>query len=250
MAKYRCPTLGDCDYANSGEIFERAPGEELKCPGCNMMLEEIMPNGGNRSGKVGQVRSKVVLIAGGLVAASVLVAVISWFACRRTSSHNEPADQVSASAAAPAIAPATPPRTSASPGITPNDADTDAKKKQSETDLMNGKPANAELSGNQAAANELIKLAVSQLAQNKLSQAEKNLEAACERDPMQSVAYYDMAIVRLRQNRIDEALKELEVCFMKGFNRFDRLDKDPDFNALRGNQKFKDLLARFRPVGQ
>lgn len=30
MAKYKCPTLGDCDKANSGEIFERAPGEELK----------------------------------------------------------------------------------------------------------------------------------------------------------------------------------------------------------------------------
>ena len=60
MAKYKCPTLGDCDHANRGEIFERAPGEDLKCPGCNTLLNPVAaPDGGSRGA------SRTPLIAAG-----------------------------------------------------------------------------------------------------------------------------------------------------------------------------------------
>ena len=39
MAKYKCPTLGDCDNANSGEVFERSPGDDVKCPKCDTPME-------------------------------------------------------------------------------------------------------------------------------------------------------------------------------------------------------------------
>lgn len=44
MKKYVCPTLGDCDKANFGEIFEKESGDDLHCPGCNTMLVAIESN--------------------------------------------------------------------------------------------------------------------------------------------------------------------------------------------------------------
>ena len=83
MAKYKCPTLGDCDHANRGEIFERAPGEDLKCPGCNTLLNPVAaPDGGSRGA------SRTPLIAAG---ADVVVnnfriynIVIGFFSTLRT----------------------------------------------------------------------------------------------------------------------------------------------------------------------
>lgn len=42
MKKYKCMNIGNCDFANTGEIFEIAEGEELKCPKCKQdMIVEV-----------------------------------------------------------------------------------------------------------------------------------------------------------------------------------------------------------------
>jgi hypothetical protein len=57
-----------------------------------------------------------------------------------------------------------------------------------------------------------------------------------------------MAVLRLRQDRTDDALKQFEASFMNGFSYFDKLDEDRDLERIRQDKRFADLLARYRPA--
>src|SRR5438093_13017785 len=99
MAKYKCPTLGDCDKANSGEIFERSPGEDLKCPNCATPLE---PQSTASAGNGGSKKSLPIMMG---AAALVLLAGGGYFYSTRgkavTVATVSP-DPVAVAAAAPA----------------------------------------------------------------------------------------------------------------------------------------------------
>ncbi len=238
MAKYKCPTLGDCDKANSGEIFERSPGEDLKCPGCGTLLEPQMPP------SAPQAVNKVPLIAAGL-GAIALIAVGGYF--YKNSSVAVP----------PVAAVATPTATldTAQPldkksesGLAPSNAETKELRINSDAKLTQGDAAGAELASSKAASNEMLKVAIAKMAQGKLDDAERDFNEARMRDPKQSLVYYNMAILRLKQKRPDDALKELEASFMAGFPFFDKMDMDSDFDGLRKDLRFAELVAKYRPA--
>jgi hypothetical protein len=69
MPTYKCPTLGDCERANSGEMFTRSPGEDLHCPGCSTLLElQAVPQRGSGLDKriiIAAVAVAVLAVAGG-----------------------------------------------------------------------------------------------------------------------------------------------------------------------------------------
>ncbi len=241
MAKYKCPTLGDCDHANRGEIFERAPGEDLKCPGCGTLLNPVATpgSGGSSGGK------KTPLIAAG---AAVLVALAGggyYF----SAAGNKPVEAppppapVVEQAPAPAPAPVAPP---AAPGIAPPEAETKALRQESQDKLTAGDAASAEEAGSKAAANEMLKLAIAKMTQGKLDEAEKDLLEARARAPKQALVAYNLAVLRLKQGRRDDALKEFEASFMAGFSHFDKMDQDPDLDGLRKDARFTELVAQYR----
>lgn len=243
MAKYKCPTLGDCDKANSGEIFERAPGEELKCPGCGTLLDPVPVPGGGSNGSA----SKTPMIAAGAAALAILAGGGYYFTAKVAelppAPLEAPAAAPVAAAAAPAPLEAAP---AANPGIAPADADTKALREESQAKLVSGDAASAEKAGSKAAANEMLKLAIAKMAQGKLDDAEKDLLEARARDPKQSLVSYNLAVLRLKQSRKDDALKEFEASFMAGFSYFDKMDQDPDLDALRKDPRFTDLVAQYR----
>lgn len=251
MAKYKCPTLGDCDRANAGEIFERAPGEELKCPGCAMQLEpRATPGTGTGSGASAGMALKVAIAA----AVLALVAGGGYFYTKRTGHAPEvaqaapaaqPADTTLATAAPPAPAVAT----VGAGGIAPSDADTNALKRAGESDLRNGKAEQAEASSAKAVTNEMLKVAIAEMAQGKLDEAEKELESARAHDGKEPLVYYNMAVLRLKQARTDDALKQFEAAFMNGFTHFKEMDADPDLDALRKLPRFAALVKQYRPAG-
>ena len=41
-------------------------------------------------------------------------------------------------------------------------------------------------------------------------------------------------------------LKQFEASFMNGFAHFDKLDEDRDLDGIRKDQRFSDLVARYR----
>lgn len=244
MAKYKCPTLGDCDKANSGEIFERAPGEELKCPACGTLLDPVATPGGSGGGGGGG--SKTLLIAAGAAAVLILAGGGYYFTAKPAKAPEPSPITQEAAAPAPAPAPAPVAAPATNSGIPPSEAETQKLREESQAKLVSGEAASAEQAGSKAAANEMLKLAIAKMAQGKLEDAEKDLLEARARDPKQSLVSYNLAILRLKQGRKDDALKEFEASFMAGFNYFDKMDQDTDLDALRKDSRFTDLVAQYR----
>jgi len=204
MVKYKCPTVGDCDKANSGEVFEHSPGDDLKCPECGTLLVEqtpaSAPSGGKKTPLIAAVAATIALVAGG-----------GYFYTRPATPAVEP---VAIAPPVPASNPAPLPSTKPSePGLAPSDAETREMRVSGDTKLTQGDAAGAELASSKAAANETLKVAIAKMAQGKLDEAEKDFNEARARNPKQSLVYYNMAILRLRQGKADDALKELEASF-------------------------------------
>jgi len=57
---------------------------------------------------------------------------------------------------------------------------------------------------------------------------------------------YNLAAAQARQGRRSEALDNLAVAVEKGFAKLALMERDPDFEALRGNDRFTLLLASTR----
>jgi len=232
MTKYKCPTLGDCERANTGEVFERAPGEDLKCPGCATLLE---PQVHAETG-----RKRPLALVAGIGAVVVLLAAGGGYAYFKSA----PAEAVVAQAASEvAPAPATP---QGAGGIAPSESDTAALRREGEARLLDGQAEAAESAGSKAAANEMMKIAIAKMAQGKFDDAEKELEAARARAPQQPLVYYNLAVLRLKQDRTDDALKQFEASFMAGFSHFSEMDSDPDLATLRTDPRFAELVKKYR----
>jgi tetratricopeptide (TPR) repeat protein len=236
MAKYKCPTLGDCDKANSGEIFERSPGEDLKCPNCATPMEpQSMASTGTGDSKKG----RSIMIG---AAALVLLAAGGYVYSVRGKAVTVAAAAPEATVV-PAVVPA--PAQPAAAGIAPSDAETKALRQQGEAQLASGDAEQAATASSRAAVNELLKLAIANMAQGKLDEAGKVLAQARERGPKEPLVYYNTAILRLRQGRSDDAFKEFEASFMAGFNHFDMLEKDHDLDELRKTPRFAALIKQY-----
>lgn len=225
--------LGECNHADSGEVFERVVGDDLKCPGCQHLLE-VHPTANAAPSSGG--KSRTALIVGG-VAAVLLAGGGSWLVLRK------PAVAESVPVAAATPRPAT-------TGIAPSEAELQKKKQESEAGLVAGQAAGAEAKSAAAAANEMIKLGIAKLAQGKLDESEKAFRGAVDLDPKESLGYYNMAILRLRQGRQDDAFKELEASFMAGFKYFDKMQQDTDLDPLRKDPRFAELLKRYQFSGK
>lgn len=144
------------------------------------------------------------------------------------------------------VAPTSPPATAAAVGISPSEADISAQRKDSDAKLSQGDAPGAESASNQVAAKEMVKVAIAQMSQGKLDDAEKELSDAAIRDPKQSLVYYNMAVLRLKQGRTDDAIKELEASFLNGFAYFNEMQKDPDLDGIRNDPRFTALVKKYR----
>lgn len=231
MAKYKCPTLGDCDKANAGEVFERSPGEDLKCPACATQLEPQMT-----AAPVGPRGSKLLPVLAGVAVLAVLAGGGYLYAIQ------DPAAPVAVAGTAIVAAPTAAP---AAGGIAPSDEETRALRQQGQAQLTEGDAEGAASASSRAAVNELLKLAIANMAQGKLDAAEKDLAQARERGPKEPLVYYNTAILRLKQKRTDDAMKEFEASFMAGFTHFDKLAQDHDLDELRNTPRFAALVKQY-----
>ncbi|WP_420997270.1 tetratricopeptide repeat protein [Cupriavidus sp. 30B13] len=241
MAKYKCPTLGDCERANAGEVFERSPGDDLHCPGCNTLLDQVQaPIGGKRGGM-----NKVV-IAGAIVAVVAFAGGSYYFVGHHKTEHPEASSETMAAPVAVAESPPASSPAATAGGIAPDEAETAALRAKGERDLKTGNADGADKASNKAAVNEMLKLAIAKMSQGKLEEAEKSLMSARDLDPRQALVPYNLAVLRLKQGRTDDALKEFEASFMAGFSYFDKMDQDPDLDSLRKDPRFIKLVEQYR----
>lgn len=252
MYKYRCKSVGDCSIANRGEpITSEVKLNDPQCEVCGCALELIEDSGpGAGSAKNGG--------KGGVIAAVAVVAIAiastgGWFVLHSKASpkdHGETASVQKPPMQPPsqaAVAPATEAMSQpVSGGIAPSDAETSSARRAADKNLGSGEFSEAEKKSARAATLDMIKTAVAKMGQGDLAGAEKELMQAKERDATESLIYYNLAIVRLRQKQPDEALKQLEAAFTAGFSHFDAMDQDHDLDPLRNNPKFKELMRTYR----
>jgi hypothetical protein len=249
MPNYKCPTVGDCGKANAGEIFVLGPGEDLRCPECSTPLElrtTAAPKGPNLKliGAAVAVAVVVVAVAGGVYYKQSHAVPEAAVATQSVVPEQAPASVPAAAAAA--ATPVSGPATANNVGIAPSDAEISAQRKDGDAKLAQGDASGAESSSNQAAAKEMVKVAIAQMSQGRLDDAEKELNDASVRDPKQSLVYYNMGVLRLKQGRTDDALKQLEASFLNGFTYFDEMQKDPDLDSIRSDPRFVALVKKYR----
>ena len=92
----------------------------------------------------------------------------------------------------------------------------------------------------------MLKLAIAKMAQGKLDEAEKVLLESRAKSPTQPLIAYNLAVLRLKQGRREDALKEFEASFVAGFRYFDEMDRDKDLDNLRKDLRFTKLVALYR----
>lgn len=251
MYKYKCKSVGDCSIADRGEpITSETKLNDPQCNVCGGALELIEESGAGAGSATNGGKGGV--IAAVAVAALAIAGIGGWFVWHSKAVPQEPVETASAqepAVQAPSQAVVAPAPEAMSQtvggGIAPSDAETSSARSAAEKNLGNGEFSEAEKKSTRAAALEMIKTAVAKMGQGDLAGAEKELLQAKERDATESLIYYNLAIVRLRQQQPEEALKQLEAAFMAGFSHFDAMNQDHDLDPLRNDPKFKELMRTY-----
>lgn len=212
-----------------------------------MLLDPVANPVGGMNGN-----GKLPIIAAG-IAAVLILAGGGYYTFRSVNLSKVPVVTQESAAVTPAVAVAVASDVATiptNPGITPPDAETKALRQESQEKLTSGDAVSAEQVSSKAASNEMLKLAIAKMAQGKLDEAEKDLVEARARDPKQSLVYYNTAILRLKQARVDDALNEFEASFVAGFSYFDQMDQDRDLDSLRKNPRFTNLVTKYRTLAK
>jgi len=76
-----------------------------------------------------------------------------------------------------------------------------------------------------------------------LDAAEKDVEAVLAEEPKNADAHYSLAIVRVRREKVDEALASLKTACTLSAERRAQAPLDSEFAALLGNPAFEALTA-------
>lgn len=253
MYQYKCKSVGDCSIANRAEpITSESLMNEPKCTECGGDLELLKNKSGDKKSGPSSGGGGKGLVIGGVAAAVVVAAGAAWFLLGDKGGNGapiatlEPASMPVAVQVAPPAEQVEEVLSTAASGIAPSESESTQARQDADEKLSSGQFSEAEKKAARAAALEMIKTAVAKMGQGDLSGAENELLQARERDASESLIYYNLAIVRLRQQQPEEALKQLEAAFLAGFTHFDAMDKDADIDPLRNQPKFKELMGLYR----
>jgi hypothetical protein len=250
MYKYKCKSVGDCSVANRGEfITSETLLNDPKCSDCGCALELIDKDGGSASGD-GKGGTKTGFVVAAVAAVVLVAGGGAWYGLGGGKGKDAVEAPVAVVVPPPQVTePIAPPEAQLvqknAGGILPSDTETSNARRDADQKLSSGQFSEAEKKAARAAALEMIKTAVAKMGQGDLVGAEKELMQARERDATESLVYYNLAIVRLRQQKPEEALKQLEAAFMAGFKHFDAMAKDSDLDPLRDQPKFKELMKLY-----
>ncbi len=253
MSMYKCENYSNCANADTGKQIELSSAVEPKCPVCSAPLKSLSGGDAGTSVVTKTAGGKPVTISAAVFAVLLVAGGGYWGYSKMTAPVVLKPDPV-ASSSAPTIVAAADQKVSAKEsvetkqpsGLAPSESDTAALKKAADDALLMNRAADAEASASKAAANELIKSAVAKIAQGKLAEADSDLQLSLKQDPKSYLAYYNLAVIKLRNNSKEDALRYFESSFEAGFPYYDKMEQDEDLASLRNDPRFVSLVAKYR----
>jgi len=252
MAQFKCTNKFSCDYADSEELFELPVGE-TKCPKCGVDAVPMEVSGSSRRPN-SPVPDRAKLIAAIAVSAALIVggSVYWWL-----TSTKQPLGGIGSTSSQPPGVPSTvrPPQDG---GRNADDGDPPklpcAEKECREhcdAATKSNQPDAAKICNRASAVSLLNSGALAAIHKN-YEQAEKDYQAALAKDPELTASYYNLAALRVRQDRLKEALEMLDQAYKHGFSGFHFVDQDATFDKLRQDPlwgaRFKEQLEAARKV--
>ena len=253
MAKVKCKNFGSCSFADSGKEFDVAAGADDRCPECGVAL---VPVQGTDSPKVGSGTGKALPLAGAVLAVVLLVGGgYRWWSSQQVVALKPEATASQEVTPAPAVT--TPASAAASLGqAAAADSATPATPSARQPELNVGeaparmtcdeatlaKRPDAERICRRAAAVTLLNSGAQAAVAGRLEQAEKDYASAKDKDPDIPELYFNLAVLKARQNKGSEAVDNLTLSFSKGFTRRDLVTAESAFRGLKSDPALKARL--------
>ena len=94
-------------------------------------------------------------------------------------------------------------------------------------------------------ANAYSNRGLAYVGKGQFDQAISDYNKAIELSPTHTNAYYNIGCVYSLQNNLSEALKYLELALENGYDNFDWISKDPDWDNIRSSNEFKMLIDKY-----
>lgn len=255
MATYKCKNFGSCTRADTGQELVLAAGSDDKCPECGFTLVTGDSNSSDNSGAVGKTKPKpkmVIAAAGVLVVALIGLSYFFWDGSKQVVSirpdptPQPPAVATNVVATTAASVPVAPASAALAPVERPAQMLADEQSARKTCDeATKAKVANAGKICNRAAAVTLMNSGVLSAIGGRLDAAEKDYLAAIEKDPDLAPLYFNLAVLKARQNKGSEAVDNLTLASSKGFKQFSAIKSEPALQKLKSDPAIGPKIEAF-----
>lgn len=249
MALYKCKNFGSCSRADIGEELSLAAGADDKCPECGSTLVPVGDVSGDSPKGEGFFKRKPVVVS---VIAGAIFLVLAGVGYSKWSGDHVVTLTPDTLPTAISSAPPTP---VASTSTTPVSAPEEKNSQQSGPILSNeisarktcdeatkAKQPDADKVCRRAAAITLMNSGVLSAVDGKLDQAERDYLAAREKDPEFPELYFNIAVLKARQNKGTEAIDNLILASSKGFTQFAAIKGEPALQKLKSDPLLKQKI--------
>ena len=257
MEMYKCKNLGtgDCSRADAGEAFPLAPGADDKCPECGLTLVRVGIGDPEPDDPTKRKRMVIASVVGAIVLVSAGLGYMKWNSNQVVILRPDSADGAVAPVPTPppvvsAPVPTVPPVAGAGaegPATgkpAPMLANEVAARKTCD-EATKAKQPDAEKVCRRATAITLMNSGVLAAVGGKLEQAEKDYLAAREKDPDFPELYFNLAVLKARQNKGSEAVDNLTLASAKGFTQFSAIKNEPALQQIKSDPDIKLKIEAF-----
>lgn len=254
MATYKCKNFGSCSRADAAEEFSMATGGDDKCPECGFTLVRGGEEAGDPIGGCGENRRKPFVIASVVTLTVLVIGGIGysrWAANQIVVLKPDAPNAAAPSATASAPIASGPAASSVSPGTAeipempaPMVANEMAARRTCE-EATKAKQPDADKVCRRATAVTLMNSGVLSAIRGNFDQAEKDYLAAKDKDPEFPELYFNLALLKARQNKGSESIDNLNLASAKGFAQFSAIKNEPALQKLKSDPALKAKIEAF-----
>lgn len=253
MAMYKCKNFGSCSRADLGEEFLVAAGTDDKCPECSSTLVRVGDESADVGKRGGDGSNKARVIASAAAAVLLVLAGVGYmkWGGKQVVELKAESSPAAAPLQVPAVAasiPSAPPAGASESAVVVRPAAMVSQEVAARTtcdEATKAKQRDADKVCRRATAVTLMNSGVLSAIGGRLDEAEKDYMAAKEKDPDFPELYFNLAVLKARQNKGSEAVDNLTLASAKGFTQFSAIKGEPALQKLKSDPALKLKIDAF-----